>query len=416
MKILMVCEDYRVGGAQVFALRLANALSNEYEVLLYAHYSFYIDNRLLARWAPNLRVISPKLRLDWLIRKGDRLLHKLKIDFSFRESIVAKHVKSVVKKNEIDLIHSHMFKSDYVVAKALRGTGIPLVTTMHGNYEGFLKNYLQNVGEVLINYPKKLQRTLAETDAVAYLTEKNLRVFREERIIPTSCYQHIIRKKIYNGFVGRVDQPRLRKDINIGDDDLVFGMVARGIWEKGWEVAIEAFKKLSNDKSHLVLAGWSEYVAKLAKKYEQQERIHFVGYSDNPLNWIQLFDVGLLPSVYGESLPNVIVEYLYCGKPSIVSDVGESKLMIEAKGQEAGFVLPVKNGRVDSALLCDLMEQYVQDQALSVKHGQLAAMAFKKFAMEKCIASYSALYHEVYKGRPSASLGHYAGVQLRSVC
>ncbi len=415
MKILMVCEDFRVGGAQIFALRLAEALSSKNNIWLYSHHDDYIDQKLTRHIAPSVEVLSDKFKLDWFIKKFDRLLYKVGIDFSWRERLVVKHIRQTISQYGIELVHSHMFKSDYVVAKALHGTSVPLVITMHGNYESFLKNYLQSTGEVLINYLKKLRQTLAKTDAVAYLTEKNLRVLEEERIIPTNCYQHIVRKKIYNGFVGRVDQPHSRKDINIEDSNLVFGLVARGIPEKGWEVAIEAFEKLANDRVHLVLVGWSEYVAELAEKYKYQERIHFVGYSGNPLNWIQLFDVGLLPSVYGESLPNVIVEYLYCGKPSIVSDVGESKLMIEAEGQKAGFVLPVENGRIDPTQLCNLMQKYLQDQSLSPKQSQLAAMAFKKFTMEKCIKGYTELYYSVYEKRESAGLGHHAGVQLRCV-
>ena len=416
MRILIACEDLRVGGAQVFALRLAEALSSEHDVWLYSHYDDYIEQELTRRIAPTVEMLFARFKLDWFIRKFDRLLYKIGIDFSWRERLVAKHIKQTIDQYGIELVHSHMFKSDYVVAKALCGMNIPLITTMHGNYEGFLKNYLQNEGEVLINYPKKLQQTLAETDAVVYLTEKNLMVFGEENVISASCHQHIVKKKIYNGFVGRVDQPHSRRDIKIEDSDFVFGMVARGIPEKGWEVAIEAFEKLANDKVHLVLVGWSEYVAELAKKYKHQERIHFVGRSDNPLNWIQLFDVGLLPSTYGESLPNVIAEYLYCGKPSIVSDVGESKLMIEEEGQKAGFILPIENGKIESTLLCNLMQQYVQDQILSIKHSQLAAMAFKKFIMEKCVASYTALYCSIHEERFPTSFGHYAGVQLRSVC
>ena len=395
MRILIACEDFRVGGAQVFALRLANALTQEHEVLLYSHYANYIDSGLTQHIAPHISILCARLRLDWFIRKLDRLLFKLSIDFSVREKLIIHHIRKVATDNDVELVHSHMFKSDYVVAKAIRGLNVPLVVTMHGNYEGFLKKYLARTGEVILNYPHKLRETLTETDAIAYLTEKNLRVFKEEEIVPAKCHQHIIKNKIYNGFIGRIDQPHCRNELGIEKKDLVFGLVARGIPEKGWEVAIEAFIALVPSTTQLVLVGWSEYVAELAQKYKENKRIHFVGHSDNPLNWIQMFDVGLLPSVYGESLPNVIVEYLYCGKPVITSDVGESPLMIDHKGKKAGFVLSVKKQNIVAEELRNCMNRYVDNEELLERQGTTARLAFKEFTMDKCIRKYAALYEDV---------------------
>ena len=414
MKILMVCEDFRIGGAQVFALRLAKALSAGHEVWLYSHYSSYINWKLIQRIAPEVKILYAYFKFDWFIRKFDRLLYKLNIDFSWREKLIAKHVKKVIKQYEIQLIHSHMFKSDYVVAKALHGSNIPIVVTMHGNYESFLERYSNQTGEIILNYPQKLRVTLDNISAIAYLTDKNLRILDEA---PSSKQLHhrIVKKKIYNGFSGKVDRPHTREEIEASPNDLVFGMVARGISAKGWKVAIEAFNQLASNHIHLVLVGWSDYVASLAYEYSNSKRIHFVGHSDNPLNWVQLFDVGLLPSTYGESLPNVIVEYLYFGKPTIVSDVGESRLMIEAEGQSAGFLLPIENNRIDPILLSDCMNQYVQKQMLLVEHGQLATLAFQKFDMNKCVVSYTKLYDSVYAERFSVSFSYNARVQLRSV-
>ena len=410
LKILMVCEDFRVGGAQVFALRLANALSVEHEIWLYSHYNNYIDEKLTRRIAPNVNVLFARFKTDWLIRKFDRLLYLAGIDFSWRERLVARHIKQVVTQYGVELVHSHMFKSDYVVAKALRSLSLPLVTTMHGSYEGFLKNYLENTGEIILNYPKKLRDTLVETDAIAYLTDKNLRVFEKENIVPNQYHQHIVTRKIYNGFMGRIDKPRHKEELGIEDNKLVFGLVARGIPEKGWEVAIEAFNLLPENTAHLVLVGWSDYVADLSRLYAENKNIHFVGYSDNPLNWIQLFDVALLPSVYGESLPNVIVEYMYCGKPAIVSDVGESRLMIEVDGQHAGFVVPVKDNKIATEKLANSMRCYTKDQELLIQHQSLASKAFQKFKMDQCIRKYTKLYQLAHERKIAASIDNYASV------
>lgn len=398
MNILIACEDFRVGGAQVFVLRLAQALSKEHQVWLYSHYWNLIDYKLTERIAPDVEVLFYKLPkpFDLIIKKLDRILYHAKIDFSIREKLVAKNLSKIINQLQCDVVHSHMFKSDYIIAKALTDStvSIPIIITMHGNYEGFLQNYIENVGEVILNYPRKLKETLARINSIVYLTDKNLRIFQEAALVPKNCYRHIIKKKIYNGFSGSVDAPHRRSELGIADDTLVFGMVARGIPEKGWEVAIEAFKKIPKNTAHLILVGWGNYIADLVNKYKNQNNIHFVGYSDNPLDWITLFDIGLLPSVSGESLPNVIAEYLFLRKPVVCTDIGDSKNMIAYEDDFAGFVLNPQSSNLAEDLKMYL-QKYLDQPELLQQHMKLAGKAFEKFQMEDCLASYTNLYQEL---------------------
>lgn len=398
MNILIACEDFRVGGAQVFALRLAQVLSKEHQVWLYSHYWNLIDYKLTERIAPDVEVLFYKLPkpFDLIIKKLDRILYHAKIDFSIREKLVAKNLSKIINQLQCDVVHSHMFKSDYIIAKALTDStvSIPIIITMHGNYEGFLQNYIENVGEVILNYPRKLKETLARINSIVYLTDKNLRIFQEAALVPKNCYRHIIKKKIYNGFSGSVDAPHRRSELGIADDTLVFGMVARGIPEKGWEVAIEAFKKIPKNTAHLILVGWGNYIADLVNKYKNQNNIHFVGYSDNPLDWITLFDIGLLPSVSGESLPNVIAEYLFLRKPVVCTDIGDSKNMIAYEDDFAGFVLNPQSSNLAEDLKMYL-QKYLDQPELLQQHMKLAGKAFEKFQMEDCLASYTNLYQEL---------------------
>src|SRR6185312_10673278 len=157
----------------------------------------------------------------------------------------------------------------------------------------------------------------------------------------------------------------LRQSLNIGPTAFVFGMVSRGVSTKGWEEAIEAFMLLDKPGTHLVFIGDSDYVQDLKTKYAAQVNVHFVGFSSEPLEWINLFDVGLLPSTYpSESLPNVIVEYLRCNKPVIASDAGEIKKMISYMGSDAGIIIPVNEGKVPVAGVLDAMKKYTEDKTL----------------------------------------------------
>ena len=98
--------------------------------------------------------------MDKYIRKIDKILQLLRIDFSIREKIVAKHIQYVVSKYQIEIIHSNMFKSDYIFTKALDKKKIPILITMHGNYETFMDNIKNNKGELIHNYLFKVKEIL----------------------------------------------------------------------------------------------------------------------------------------------------------------------------------------------------------------------------------------------------------------
>jgi hypothetical protein len=183
MNILISIECLRVGGAQTFALRLAQALTTtEHKVYIYYHFWDYIARDMVQKLAPQVPLITYKPFGDSFIRKFDSLLFKLKIDFSLREKIIARHVLKTVRQYKIGIVHSNMFKSDFVVAKALKGTGLPVVVTMHGSYESFLYHFEGKVpGEVILNYPQKLLATLGNIKGLVYFSTEepgNGKLFR----------------------------------------------------------------------------------------------------------------------------------------------------------------------------------------------------------------------------------------------
>jgi glycosyltransferase involved in cell wall biosynthesis len=393
MHILISCEDMRVGGAQVFVLRLVNVLRKDHLVTLYCLYPDLIDRALVNRYAPDINIEAPRFILDKWIRKLDRLFYILKIDWGIRNIIVAKDIRSVVKMKAVDLVHSNMFKCDYVMAKALYKTNVPFVVTMHGNYEEFLAYYYQEIkGEIIIGYPKKLVFTVNRMNGLVYLTEKNLKIFHS-KLGCEDKWNSLTVKKIYNGFAGEISERLQKEKLGIEGDGLVYGFVARGIPEKGWQIVLDAFLLRTNKNDHLILVGWSDYVKDLAERYKHNN-IHFVGYANNPLNWIALMDVGALPSTYHESLPNVIAEYLYLGKAVICTDVGDSKNMISCEGDYAGFLLnPNSDDLVNDLAKC--FQVYTQQPYLLEAHQKLAKRAFEKFRMEACHSAYLSLYHEL---------------------
>jgi glycosyltransferase involved in cell wall biosynthesis len=392
MKILLTVEDLRTGGAQTFVLRLAQALhAAGHSVHLYSHYAHHTNEDLVRQLAPDVSVIAfgGTGLTDTALRKADGLRRRFGLTSSWREAKLIQHLRQTIERLRPDVVNTHTIKADYAAAKALQGLNIPLVITMHGCYELFL--HKADAPEVT----PKGNYALQHAAGVVYLTDKNLEIFRQPGVRPLESLAHA---KIYNGFDGQFSAAKAehtRQSLGIPPEAFVAGIVARGIPEKGWQHAIDSFLALSEEfeQLHLVLVGDSDYLTGLRAQYPHP-RLHFTGFSRNPIDWVDLFDVGLLPSYFhAESLPNSIAEYLSCGKPVIASRIGEVPTMLETEQGVAGVVLDQADWRLTNpAQLTAALRAYLLDPALLQQHSQRAMLAFEKFRMDRCVAAYLKIY------------------------
>ena len=98
------------------------------------------------------------------------------------------------------------------------------------------------------------------------------------------------------------------------------------------------------------------------------------------------------------------MEYLFCGKPVVATNVGEIGEMIRTPGGAlAGTLLNYDGDRITTDDLAASMRAYINDPVLRQRHAALAPAAFAKFDMGACAASYARLYAEVVAGKPRTS-------------
>lgn len=409
MKILVAIEDLRIGGAQTFALRLAQALHEaRHEVYLYNMYWQYTEHDLVRRLAPDVELIQyqPINRvLDDFIIRTDGWLQRHKIRSALRAVKLRKHLWQVIKEKKIDVVSSNTFKADHLCAQVLRDfPHIPLVVTMHGDYEQFLLFYRRGKEYAIPGYLTQLTETVSRINGVAYLADQNLEALQPEVIgIATDKTQM---RRIYNGLNGNFSHKAsdfTRAALRIQKEALVFGMVARGVPEKGWEPVIQAYQKLRTETSrpmNLLLVGASAFLDQLRDKYSVDGSIRFLGFVDNPVDCVTSFDIGVLASSLKESLPNSIAEYLFCGKPVISTEVGEIRRMILTDDkQEAGLLIDFPSeGLADVQQIYQAMRCYATDNELLRCHQQLALEAFTKFNIDRCVQEYTDLYQACQEG------------------
>jgi glycosyltransferase involved in cell wall biosynthesis len=198
------------------------------------------------------------------------------------------------------------------------------------------------------------------------------------------------------------DKQEARHRFSIPENIFVFGICARLHPMKGHRVLLEAFARLikerellgcpvdkllgespsgslpsatqqpSNSTTGLLLliAGDGPEQANIEAKIKDlglAGHVRMLGRIQDVMGFMRTLDVHLLPSVTLESLPFSVVEAMFAGVPSIVSDVGGAKEIV--RGADGGLVVP--KGNVEA--LANAMRYFSGDKVERDEAGQRSA-------------------------------------------
>ena len=241
-------------------------------------------------------------------------------------------LREYVKQYGIETINCHIWWSDKITYQAVKDMDTKVVLSMHGCYEALLQNPDWDV-----DFEKMSVDILNRADEIIYATDKNKKIF-EKVEVSEKIHQ------IYYGYELESIPRKQRETLKIDEDSFVYGLVARGIQQKGFGEAVEAFKLLkekTDQKIDLILIGNGPFIDELKEKNQGVEHVHFVDNLQKPsewIGWVKTFDCALLPTYYiSESLPNSVIEYLAYEKPVISTDIGDIKYMLVNDNAEAGI-------------------------------------------------------------------------------
>lgn len=380
----MAIESFYDGGAEMFAIRLANEITQYANVAFVELYSYRSkgkhQKKLLNKSITVIHLGSnPFAFLLHSFSKKNFLLKKL---FSLYNFYKQKKIISVLKKHKIDIVHSHSWESDLYFSAIRNHIQFQFVSTFHGHYELMKKH-----GGF---FERNARLILSKIDKVVYLSHE------QESSLDRFEFPKEKRRKIFHGVDLNVTQGK--SEYKTGNN-LKCIMIGRGIREKGWEEVIKAvllLEKKYQKKIQLHLVGEGPFLDDLRSDY-QIDNIYFLGYQDDVISLINQADVCLLSS-YSEHLPLVVIEYLTCGKPVIATDTGAIKEMITYNNEQAGIIIPVKeNSAPDPASIAEAIETYINKPELISKHSGIAIKAAQKFRMESCTNAYLSLYDSLVK-------------------
>lgn len=216
--------------------------------------------------------------------------------------------------------------------------------------------YHSNLGKLLaIPIDLKFRKAVKNASYVLYVTEDALQKKYPSKGKMFGCSDVELEK-----FDFSVDDLKKRKNEN-DYKRIILGTTAWvNVKWKGQEDVIKALsilkkKGITNFEYQLVGGGDQEYLKRVAKLYDVEEQISFVGPlpHDKVFEWLNNIDIYIQPS-YQEGLCRAIVEAMSKGCAVICSDVGGNYELIDSKyiykkgkvGQLANLLLNINKSEI----------------------------------------------------------------------
>ncbi|WP_048203246.1 glycosyltransferase family 4 protein [Methanocaldococcus infernus] len=324
MKVLMPTIFYpHIGGITIHVENIIKRLKDiEFHILTYDYYEPKYNNVVIHQ-VPHLKRMRGLTYLINAIRIG----------------------KEILKKEDIDLIHSHYAFPQGCVGSYLRKY-CPHILTLHGSDVLFLRKSF--LGRLFFNY------SLRGADKIICVSKYLASQIDRESVV------------IYNG----VDEGK-----NLGDHG--FGLyVGSFVKQKGLDLLLKAIEGI--DFKFKIIGG-------LGKNRENIEYLGKLSHEET-LKYMGMCSFLVVPSRV-EGFGIVALEAMACEKPVIAMNTGGLREIV-INGYNGFLVNDVKEMREKIKLL-------IEDEDLRKELGRNAKKFSKKFSWEKTVKKVREVYEEI---------------------
>ena len=248
-----------------------------------------------------------------------------------------KEVRALIKKYNPDIVYAHSSKAGAITRVADIGLKNHCIYNPHG--------WAFNMR---CSAKKKAMYTAIEKiaapfcDKIICISDAEKQSALDKKICKEDKLQVIFNGVDIEAYENEVHGAVKRKDLNIPEDAFVVGMVGRISPQKAPDIFIKMAKHVKDKVSnaHFIIVGNGDQEAeiqKYAKDNNFLDSLHITGWVDNPMSYVELFDVACLLSRW-EGFGLVLPEYMMARKPIVASRVdaipniicdGENGLLVE---------------------------------------------------------------------------------------
>lgn len=231
-----------------------------------------------------------------------------------------KEVRALIKKYNPDIVYAHSSKAGAIARIANIGLKNRCVYNPHGwafNMRCSAKKKVMYTAIEKIAAPF-CDKIICISDAEKQSALEN-KICREDKL--QVIFNGVDIDAYENGVHGAVK----RRDLNIPEDAFVVGMVGRMSPQKAPDVFIKMAKKVKDSvpNAHFIIVGNGNQEAEIRKYAEDNgfsDSLHITGWIDNPMSYVELFDVACLLSRW-EGFGLALPEYMMAGKSIVASNV-----------------------------------------------------------------------------------------------
>lgn len=295
-------------------------------------------------------------------------------------------LKSIIDHWRPDIVHACLMYSCFVVALSLK---------LSKNHPALIVQEFSSPEEILneVKFPA-IKKTLLR---FAYRrAQKVLTVSRSvmEEIIEKGFVADARKASyIHDGldlgkFMSMEPREKLREQLGLSSGECYLTFVGSLVERKGVRYLIEAFREVPEESARLLVVGEGPEAPLMKRMAQGDERIVFLGYKENGVEYIRASDIFVLPSFY-EGLPNVIIEALLVGTPVIATNVSGVPEIIE--DDVTGLLVKPR----DKKSLRHAMIRMIADPSLRVRLAEEAIKKADYFGVERMLTQYEALYNEL---------------------
>ncbi len=313
-------------------------------------------------------------------------LHRLGINVDVIDAAddeaAVRELAAYLRRNEIDLVHAHMFRAEVVGTRAAVAAGTPVVmATVHSSRVRSPEDVA-----TLAELTPFMDRLLIPSDAIA---EK---IRAEGRVAPSTI--------IPNGVdLSRFDLPappcNLRDEYGIPCNDVLLGVVARLEPEKGHAHLVAAMPSIVEraPDTWLVIVGEGSERASLESQARAlpapaRDRIIFTGRRDDISAITADIDIAVLPSLR-EAQGISILEAMARRKPVVASRVGGIPEVVT--DGVSGILVPPET----PAALADAVVRLARSPRLRLQMGDAGfADVEERFSIDAMVRRIEGLYGE----------------------
>ena len=292
-------------------------------------------------------------------------------------------------ERQIDIVHTHGYKTDLIGSLAARGTRCKTLSTPHG--------WSVNAGFKLQIYEALDRLCFLFMDAVAPLSRD---LYQGLEALPGLKRKlHLIENAVD---LSEIDAPGETPELPRHwreEGRVVIGYIGQFITRKRIDTLIEAFHALSIPNKQLCLIGdgpQREELEALAERLGERDRIAFLGFRGDRIDFLKGFDIFVLPSEL-EGIPRCLMEATGAGVAVIASDIPGCRDVVDPG--KTGLLSPPGN----AAELARQMNLLIADRAM---RSRLAKAGAERTRQRYSAEALAAAYLQLYRSMTNANARH----------